>query len=192
MQQSGGLLLAPGWTGATHLSAQGADANESPRVHQKGNHSGRSGFSFWYGIHKRRFEHLNATVRGTVACTRLDGRNTFICARRRCKRISSGPPKRRPPFGVVFFLVWYSREEIRTSKCNSPGGSDGSAASGGISDLSEWQRSADDKERCRRSQMPGTATGICLRPAGRAQHNYLRKAQMQTNLLGSTKNRHSS
>ena len=38
-------------------------------------------------------------------------------------------------------------------------GSDGSAAGGGRSDLSEWQRSTDAKERRRRRQMSGTATG---------------------------------
>ena len=38
-------------------------------------------------------------------------------------------------------------------------GSDRSAAGGGRSDLSEWQRSADAKEHRRRRQMPGTATG---------------------------------
>jgi len=40
-------------------------------------------------------------------------------------------------------------------------GSDGSAAGGGRSDLSEWQRSADAKELRRRRQMLGTATGNC-------------------------------
>ena len=38
-------------------------------------------------------------------------------------------------------------------------GSDGSAASGGRSDLSEWQRSTDAKALRRRRQMSGTATG---------------------------------
>ena len=38
-------------------------------------------------------------------------------------------------------------------------GSDGSAASGGESDLSEWQRSTDAKALRRRRQMSGTATG---------------------------------
>ena len=42
-------------------------------------------------------------------------------------------------------------------------GSDGSAACGGRSDLSEWPRSTDAKERCRRRQMSGTATGIVRR-----------------------------
>ena len=42
-------------------------------------------------------------------------------------------------------------------------GSDGSAACGGRSDLSEWPRSTDAKERRRRRQMSGTATGIVRR-----------------------------
>jgi hypothetical protein len=39
-------------------------------------------------------------------------------------------------------------------------GSDGSAAGGGRSDLSEWQRSTDAKALRRRRQMSGTATGV--------------------------------
>ena len=38
-------------------------------------------------------------------------------------------------------------------------GSDGSAAGGGRSDLSEWQRSVDAEALCRRRQIQGTATG---------------------------------
>ena len=38
-------------------------------------------------------------------------------------------------------------------------GSDGSAASGGSSDQSEWQRSADDAAAPSARKMPGTATG---------------------------------
>ena len=38
-------------------------------------------------------------------------------------------------------------------------GSDGSAASGRKSDLSEWQRSTDAKAQRHRRQMSGTATG---------------------------------
>ena len=39
-------------------------------------------------------------------------------------------------------------------------GSEGSAACGGRSDPSEWQRSTDAKEHRRRRQMSGTATGL--------------------------------
>ena len=42
------------------------------------------------------------------------------------------------------------------------GGSDASAAGGGESELSEWQRSTDAKALCRRRQMSGTATGMPL------------------------------
>ena len=38
-------------------------------------------------------------------------------------------------------------------------GSDGSAAGGGRSDLSEWQRSADEEAALSATKMPGTATG---------------------------------
>ena len=38
-------------------------------------------------------------------------------------------------------------------------GSDGSAAGGGYSDLSEWPRSADDAAAPSARKMPGTATG---------------------------------
>ena len=38
-------------------------------------------------------------------------------------------------------------------------GSDGSAAGGGYSDQSEWQRSADDAAAPSARKMPGTATG---------------------------------
>ena len=38
-------------------------------------------------------------------------------------------------------------------------GSDGSAAGGGYSDLSEWQRSAADAAAVSARKMPGTATG---------------------------------
>ena len=38
-------------------------------------------------------------------------------------------------------------------------GSDASAASGGYSELSEWQRSTRDDGACRRGHSSGTATG---------------------------------
>ena len=38
-------------------------------------------------------------------------------------------------------------------------GSDGSAAGGGSSDLSEWPRSADEEAAPSATKMPGTATG---------------------------------
>ena len=38
-------------------------------------------------------------------------------------------------------------------------GSEPTAAGGGRKEASEWPRSADVKERRRRRQMPGTATG---------------------------------
>jgi len=41
-------------------------------------------------------------------------------------------------------------------------GSDGSAACGGASDLSEWQRSADEDAAPSATKMPGTATGRAL------------------------------
>ena len=45
----------------------------------------------------------------------------------------------------------------------------GARYSGGRSDQSEWQRSTDAKERRRRRQMSGTATGIvrCVDDLGR-------------------------
>jgi len=45
-------------------------------------------------------------------------------------------------------------------------GSDASAAGGGESELSEWQRSTDAKALRRRRQMSGTATGKAKRPVG--------------------------
>ena len=39
----------------------------------------------------------------------------------------------------------------------------GALPDGRYSDLSEWPRSTDAKERCRRRQMSGTATGIVRR-----------------------------
>ena len=41
-------------------------------------------------------------------------------------------------------------------------GSDGSAACGGSSDLSEWPRSADEDAALSATKMPGTATGRAL------------------------------
>ena len=41
-------------------------------------------------------------------------------------------------------------------------GSDASAAGGGESELSEWQRSTDAKALRRRRQMSGTATGVAV------------------------------
>ena len=38
-------------------------------------------------------------------------------------------------------------------------GSDATAASGGLRELSEWQRSADDAAALSARKMPGTATG---------------------------------
>ena len=43
---------------------------------------------------------------------------------------------------------------------NATVGSDGSAAGGGGSDLSEWQRSAADAAAVSARKMPGTATGF--------------------------------
>ena len=43
-------------------------------------------------------------------------------------------------------------------------GSDGSAAGGGYSDLSEWPRSADDAAAPSARKLPGTATGILRDP----------------------------
>ena len=47
---------------------------------------------------------------------------------------------------------------------NCPVGSDPSAAGGGKSEVSEWQRSTDAKVLCHRRQMSGTATGTVFRP----------------------------
>ena len=56
------------------------------------------------------------------------------------------------------------KESPRTSRMvlglpRRPKGSDGSAACGGGSDLSEWQRSADDDAAPSARKLPGTATG---------------------------------
>ena len=48
----------------------------------------------------------------------------------------------------------------RVKETTGRGGSDGSAASGGRSDLSEWQRSADEEGAPSPTKMPGTATGL--------------------------------
>ena len=53
----------------------------------------------------------------------------------------------------------FLRRESNPSKSNSPVGSDASAASGGKSELSEWQRSADEEGVLSPTKMPGTATG---------------------------------
>ena len=45
-------------------------------------------------------------------------------------------------------------------------GSEGSAASGGESDLSEWPRSADEEAALAATKMPGTATGGIGRHVG--------------------------
>ena len=53
----------------------------------------------------------------------------------------------------------YRRKDRALKKLAEAMGSDGSAASGGCSDLSEWQRSADDAAAPSARKMPGTATG---------------------------------
>jgi len=67
------------------------------------------------------------------------------------------------PAGGVPFL--FRQERYQRSRLGE--GSDGSAAGGGVSDLSEWQRSADGKAHQHRSQMPGTATGHCRTASSR-------------------------
>ena len=49
------------------------------------------------------------------------------------------------------------------------GGSDGSAASGGRSDLSEWQRSVNEEAALPATRTPGTATGKDLSDCSRNQ-----------------------
>jgi hypothetical protein len=66
--------------------------------------------------------------------------------------------KRREAFGPLFF----GAAGLEPIKCNSPVGSEGSAACGRINDPSEWQRSTDAKVLCHRRQMSGTATGHLL------------------------------
>jgi len=54
----------------------------------------------------------------------------------------------------------YEYKRSFTAAGTIPGkGSDASAAGGGESELSEWQRSTDTKALRRRRQMSGTATG---------------------------------
>ena len=48
-------------------------------------------------------------------------------------------------------------------------GSDGSAAGGGESDLSEWPRSADEEAAVSATKMPGTATGRHNQICGRGE-----------------------
>ena len=83
----------------------------------------------------------------------------------RCRRFESCHPdhaKRTVPcgrfslcFSAAGLGLWHLANKARCLLW----GSEGSAAGGGRSDPSEWQRSADAKERRRRRQMPGTATG---------------------------------
>ena len=49
-------------------------------------------------------------------------------------------------------------------------GSDASAAGGGESELSEWQRSTDAKALRRRRQMSGTATEPMVAPTDSNEH----------------------
>jgi len=70
------------------------------------------------GNGRRESNDLNATVRWTVACARLDGRNTIISARRKCKSIPV--PNRSQTTQRVVFLFGKRQEGIERSKCNSP------------------------------------------------------------------------
>ena len=78
MQQSGGLLLVGGWTATTPLFSPQAKMQTSPV-------SGTIKAAISNGIAAfillvQGLEQLNATVRRTVACRRLDGDNTSIFA----------------------------------------------------------------------------------------------------------------
>ena len=69
-------------------------------------------------------------------------------------------PKADTHSGICFLHV--EGNGLEPIKCNSPVGSEGSAACGRINDPSEWQRSTDAKVLCHRRQMSGTATGHLL------------------------------
>ena len=56
--------------------------------------------------------------------------------------------------GSMYFAEWVTLP----SAIRMHNGSDGSAAGGGRSDLSEWQRSADDEGASSPRKLPGTAT----------------------------------
>ena len=83
----------------------------------------------------------------------IDSR-TLLQIKKRCFRTS--------------FFIWY-RKGIEPIYMQVSGGhllppvqalgSDGSAACGGMSDLSEWQRSTDDEGFSKPRKMSGTATG---------------------------------
>ena len=70
--------------------------------------------------------------------------------------------------GRCFLLPTRLESDLRRGPGGGLGGSDGSAACGGLSDLSEWQRSADAKVFQHRRQMSGTATGRAAQSWGRS------------------------
>ena len=73
--------------------------------------------------------------------------------------------------GRCFFFTNSTKTRPSTGAGRGSGGSDGSAACGGLSDLSEWQRSADAKVFQHRRQMSGTATGRAAQSWGRCVGN---------------------
>ena len=106
----------------------------------------------------------------------LDGGNTsiFSCfAREDVNKSHSLRQQQNPPIGVGFVVRMKGRE-IRTINCNSPVGSDPTAASGGCREGSEWQRSHCKERLTQATRRAGTATGIvACRRSRRRQHLYL-------------------
>ena len=85
---------------------------------------------------------------------------------RACRFESCHPHQQERLQASLFSLVRMTKDS-NPSKCSTPVGSDGSAACGGRSDLSEWQRSIKSSILRNAMILSGTATGISLSPAGR-------------------------
>ena len=80
-----------------------------------------------------------------------------------CINMMYTPQKIPKPYGLGYFFACVGRIDAVTS--GFPKGSEGSAAGGGRSDLSEWQRSAAEEAAASATKMPGTATGRRLKCA---------------------------